>query len=168
MDYCRRFVLKNNNFDHRRSDAACWNLRAYRRASEVPMVRGASVAPMERGASVAPMVRGANVAPIVRGASVAPIVRGASVAPIVRGASAPLVVDICKSRCSRRQLAAVGVDERVYERDRDRSCLFCLRLTVTGAAAAASRLASKPQRSSRKLVDRHVRQPRQHNGGLRI
>ena len=40
-------------------------------------------------------------------------------------ARAPLVVDICKSCCSWRQLVAVGVDERVYERDRDRSCLFC-------------------------------------------
>ena len=35
-------------------------------------------------------------------------------------ARAPLVVDICKSRCSRRQLAAIGVGERV----RNRSCLF--------------------------------------------
>ena len=33
---------------------------------------------------------------------------------------APLVVDICKSCCSRRQLAAVGVGERV----RNRSCLL--------------------------------------------
>ena len=32
---------------------------------------------------------------------------------------------LCKSCCSRRELAAVGVDERVYERDRDRSSLFC-------------------------------------------